>query len=610
MRYVTWNLHGERGFSALLAVRSGWLLAFAASLGLSGCGAGVSTLASGASNTATGSSTGSTSTGSSTGSSSGTTTTGGGSTGTGGTTTVSPQAMGQLAAARLLMQGTMGGSLADLNTAAAESYDAWFAAQSAATVSLEEPRIPNWNSSQTPAWWYNAVNGPDQLRQRMAFALSEILVASSVNVVLYTQGRGLGYYYDQIASNALGNFRTLLTAVSTSPEMGEYLTFYKNDVPNPATGVQPDENYAREVMQLFTIGLWQLNPDGTQTLDAGGNPIPTYAQADVSALARVFTGWGSALDGQSAGAAWSNEQPDYLNPMACYASHHDSGAKTIVGGATIAAGGTCQSDMATALDTLFNHANTGPFISKQLIQRLVTSNPSAAYVARVAAVFANDGTGVRGNLLAVAKAILTDSEAVAVGTSAGAGKLREPMLRLTALWRAFSASQSNGLVSDQITSNAAPDFGEDALQSPTVFNFFTPSYERAGPMATAGLVTPEFQITNESSIVLTANDLQYQAYKFVNAAGVAEIGVDAPGGQGTPGANDMVLHTAAWEPLAADPATLVTQLGLVFMPGQMPTAMYNTLVNYVTAIPASSPANRVIEAASLLLGSPQYSVQR
>jgi uncharacterized protein (DUF1800 family) len=532
----------------------------------------------------------------------------GGTIGTPATATVnisgsgSSQTMGQTAAARLLMQGTMGASLTDLATATAQTYDVWFAAQAAAPISLQTPQVTAWNASETPAWWYNAVFGTDQLRQRMAFALSQIFVTSSVNTILYDQGQGLAYYYDQLSANALGNYRTLMTAVSTSPTMGEYLTFYKNDVPNPTTGVQPDENYAREIMQLATIGLWKLNADGTQQLDGSGNAIPTYAQSDVANLAEVFTGWGST--------SWAQAVPNFLTPLTCYSTHHDTVAKVIVGGVAIAAGGTCQSDMSVALDTLFNHPNTPPFISKQLIQRLVTSNPSPAYVARVAAVFANDGTGTRGNLLAVAKAILTDQEAIAVGTAAGAGKLREPVLRLTALWRAFSAAQSNGAMSDQIIGNANPDFGEDAMRSPTVFNFFTPSYQRAGPLTTAGLVVPEFQITNENTIVLTANDLQWQTYKFVSAAGKAEIGVDNVGGQGPPSASDMVLHTAAWEPYAANPSDLVNELGLVFMPGQMSTAMYNTLVAYVTSIPASTPANRVIEATSLLITSPQYSVQR
>ncbi len=524
--------------------------------------------------------------------------------------TGSTQAMGVPAAARLLMQGTMGASLTDLATTSSGSYDAWFAAQAAAPISLQQPQIASYYASQIPSWWYNVMNGSDQLRQRMTFALSEIFVVSSVNPILYDQGEGLGLYHDQLAANALGNFRALLDAVSTSPEMGAYLTFFKNDKPNAATGVHADENYAREIMQLFTIGLWQLNADGSTQLDNGGNSIPTYAQADVTNLARVFTGWGSAPVGNAtASFAWDYDL-DYLHPMVCYSAHHDTDAKTIVGGVQIPAGGTCASDMKIALDTLFNHQNTAPFISKQLIQRLVTSNPSPAYVARVAAVFANDGTGVRGNLLAVAKAILTDPEATTIGTAPGAGKLREPILRLTSMWRAFSASAANGQVDDLITSNAIADFGEDSLESPTVFNFFTPSYQRAGPLATAGLVAPEFQITNENTIVLTANDLETQAYKFVDSNGNAEVGVDNVGGGGKPGPTDMVLHTAAWEPYAADAGTLVDQLALVFMPGQMPATMRTTLVNYVNIIPATSPANRVIEAFSLMMNSPQYSVQR
>jgi uncharacterized protein (DUF1800 family) len=504
------------------------------------------------------------------------------------------------------MQATMGASLADLNTAAAQSYDAWFAAQTAAAPSLELPLVTNSaNPTRLSAWWYNAVNGSDQLRQRMAFALSEIMVVSNVDTALGDQAQAMAAYYDLLSDNALGNFRTLLGAVSRSPAMGKYLTFFKNELPNPATGVQADENYAREIMQLFTIGLWQLNPDGAQKLDSGGNPIPTYAQSDVTNLADVFTGWGSnPVDGDSGRAAWAADD-DLLDPMACYPEYHDSSAKTIVGGVAIPAGGTCQSDLDAALDTLFNHPNTAPFISKQLIQRLVTSNPSPAYVARVAAVFTNDGQGVRGNLLAVAKAILTDPEAVTLGTAAGAGKLREPVLRLAGLWRAFAASQNGGSVTDHVTKEAISDFGEDALGSPTVFNFFTPTYQRAGSLAAAGLVTPEFQITNESTIVLTANTLQTQAYSFVDSKGVVSLPL------GTTSATPrMLLHTAAWEGYASDAQTLVSQLALVFMPGQMPTAMYNTLVNYVNAIPASSPADRVIEAASLLLSSPQYSVQR
>jgi uncharacterized protein (DUF1800 family) len=526
---------------------------------------------------------------------------------TGGTPPPSTaQPMGTAAAARLLMQATMGASLTDLTHAAAQTYDAWFAAQAAAKPSLELTQVVAPLDSRLPAWWYNAVNGSDQLRQRMAFALSEIIVVSDVNSVL-VRDQNLAYYYDQFSSNALGNFRKLLGVVSVSPEMGKYLTFYKNDVANPALGVHADENYAREIMQLFTIGLWRLNPDGTEELDKNGNPIPTFTQSDVTNLANVFTGWGSHPGGTDSGEPDWNSDNDFMDPMACYPAHHDASAKTIVGSVQIPAGGSCESDMAAALDTLFNHPNTGPFVSKQLIQRLVTSNPSPQYVGRIAAAFANNGQGVRGDLLAVAKAILTDPEAVAIGTAAGAGKLREPVLRLTALWRAFSAAQSNGAVTDTITWLASRAFGENSLKSPSVFNFFTPTYRRAGPLAAAGLVVPEFQITNESTIISTANSLQWQAYKFVPGNGAAKVGW---GGSSAPGPADMVLHTAAWEGYAADAGALIDHLELVFMPGQMPATMRGMLVSYVNAIPVTSPANRVIEAASLLLNSSQYSIQR
>ena len=298
--------------------------------------------------------------------------------------------------------------------------------------------------------------------------------------------------------------------------------------------MQADENYAREVMQLFTIGLWKLNADGTQQLDGSGNPISTYSQADVKNLANVFTGWASHPQGSDSGDfAWTYDQ-DYMDPMVCYNDHHDPEAKTIVGGVQIAAGGTCTSDMQNALDTLFNHANTAPFISKQLIQRLVTSNPSPGYVGASGGGICERWDGVRGNLLAVAKRYSPIRKRRTMGTAAGSGKLREPVLRLTGLWRAFSASQSNGLVNDQVTGNATSDFGENSLESPTVFNFFTPTYQRAGPLSTAGLVVPEFQITNEYTIVATANELEWQAYKFVSASGNAGIGVDQVGGQGAP----------------------------------------------------------------------------
>lgn len=527
-----------------------------------------------------------------------------------GTPSVSADAMGATAAARLLMQGTFGATPDLIASAARQSYDEWFAGQAALSPSLELPQIPHWNSSHFPAWWNNAVNGPDQLRLRVAFALSQIFVVSRVDQYLFPRGQALGSYYDQLNVHALGSFRAILDVVSRSPVMGIYLTYMKNQKANPATHVHADENYARELMQLMTIGLWKLNDDGTQQLDGSGNPIPTYGQADVLAMARVFTGWDSKPTlGQTGEAAWRDQgasNADVLHPMVPYEPHHDTGEKSLLG-TTIAAGGTCESDLKAALDTLFSHPNVGPFIGKQLIQRFVTSNPSADYVSRVAAAFADDGTGARGNMLALIKAILTDPEATSAGSGAGSGKLREPVIRLTNLWRAFSAAAPDGTIGAQITGTAATDFGQNALSSPTVFNFYRPDFQMTGPLAQAGLVAPEFQITNEYSIVQTSNDLQWQAYMYVDSSGKVTAGMDSPM---APSSKDVLLHTAAWEPLAADPGTLVDNLNLVFMAGQMPSAMRATLLSYVSAIPATEPAARAVEAAQLVINSPQYAIQR
>jgi len=516
-------------------------------------------------------------------------------------------AMGSTAAARLLMQGTFGASLADIQAASTQSFAAWFANQASLPVSLELPQVTGSNGDRKPAWWKNAVTGPDQLRQRVAFALSEIFVVSNNNSVLVDRSQSLASYYDLLATDAFGNFRTLIDDISHSPVMGNYLSFFRNDKPNPATGVRADENYARELMQLFTVGLWQLNADGSRQLDSSGNGIPTYAQADVTDLARVFTGWASKPTIHTGDQAWIYDL-DLFHPMVAYEDHHDTNAKVIIDGVQIPGGGSSAADLKIALDTLFNHPNVAPFIGRQLIQRLVSSNPSPDYVARVSAVFANNGQGVRGDLLAVVEAILTDPAAQTAGYNGDQGKLREPVLRFTGLWRAFGAHDAAGNVAEQqVVQQGIARFAENSLQSPTVFNFFRPDYERAGALASAGLATPEFQIANENTVILTSNSLQNVAYQYVDSTGKLYAGAD---GYSVPtNASTVYLHTAAWEPLAAD-AELVDNLNLVFMAGQMPAAMRTTLINYVNQLPASPAATRVAEAVSLLINSPQYAIQR
>jgi hypothetical protein len=308
-------------------------------------------------------------------------------------------------------------------------------------------------------------------------------------------------------------------------------------------------------------------------------------------------------------SGWLNDV-DNLHPMVCYPQHHDTGAKTIIGGVNISAGGTCQSDTDKALDTLFNHPNVGPFIGKQLIQRLVTSNPSPGYVSRVAGAFANNGSGVRGDLLAVVEAILTDPEALNPGT---ASRLREPVLRFTELYRAFAATDlaNDGQIPEyQVVSyQGFLNFAQNVYSSPTVFNFYRPDYERPGPLLTAGLVAPEFQITNEYTSVVLTNQVEQSAYQYIDSSGAQFSAPDDFTMQTDP--TSVMLHTAQWEPLASDAGTLVDNLNAVFMAGQMPTAMRSVIVDYVNGLPGSVPAaQRVAEATFLVVGSPQFAVQR
>lgn len=514
--------------------------------------------------------------------------------------------MGQAAAARLLDQATFGATYDTVSSASALTYAQWFKAQAATPPTFTTPYLTG-SSGWSSAWWRNSVVAPDQLRQRMAFALSEIFVTAGTPDNVLGVPANQAAYYDILIRDSLGNYRKLLNDVTLSPEMGLYLNMFRNDKPDASVGRHADENYAREVMQLFSVGLVMLNPDGTPMLDANGKTIPTYSQSDVQGLARVFTGWASRPTSDTSDP-WLYSA-DYVHPMAAYNAHHDTGAKTILGGKTIPAHGSARTDLTIALDTIFRHPNVGPFISRQLIQRLVTSNPSPAYVQRVAAIFANNGKGVRGDLLAVAKAILTDPEATATGGST-AGKLREPVVRLTHLWRAFAATDSNGKITDDAIATTAQDiFGQGPLRSPSVFNFFVPDYVRAGPLAKAGLVAPEFQITNENSAILTANTLALRTYQYADSSGTVPY---APQGYTETPPSGMLLHTAAWESLADNPGALIDRMSLVLMAGRMPQAMRDKLVDYIGTIPTTTAGyrgKRVIEAASIIISSPQYAAQ-
>ena len=514
--------------------------------------------------------------------------------------------LGEEAAARFLTQATFGPTPTEIRELAVDdSYEQWLAEQAAHPVSLQLAYLDAmpldtilWQGSHIEAWWEHAVRGPDQLRQRAAFALSQILVVSD-NSPLEGQERMLAAYYDILSANALGNYRELLEQVTLSHAMGMYLSMFQNQKPSNAAGVRADENYAREIMQLFTVGLEELNPDGTPRLDGDGQTIPTYTQADIENLARVFTGW-SWGGGTQSEHFWWYSAADLTGPMSAYAAFHDTGAKTLLGGAQIPAGLTPQQDLERALDILFAHPNLGPFLGRQLIQRLVTSNPSPAYVQRVATAFDDNGAGERGDLYAVIRAILLDPEARQghLSSPQNFGKLREPLLRLTHLWRVFDGT---GLLGNFPYWNPTRELGQAPLRSPSVFNFFRPDHKPAGLLADAGLVAPEFQITTENTLATTGNVLAYSVNSYLDSLG---------GNVDTLWPYAIYLDLRSWETLAPTPATLVDELDLVFMSGQMPSAMRTALVSYLGQIPANTGSERLREALLAVVLSPQQAIQR
>ena len=443
-----------------------------------------------------------------------------------------------------LLQTTFGPREADIKKLlefgyAANGYERWIDAEIAKTPSLMLPPLVAlvpadtrnmgaaiMQADRVNVWLQNVMTGDDQLRQRVAWALSQIFVVSSSGA-LEQFPFAMADFYDMLSRNAFGNYRNLLEDVTLHPAMGLYLSMLGNQRAVEGTNLRPDENYAREMMQLFSIGLVELNVDGSIKRDANGQPIPTYNQEIIGGFARVFTGWGWGCPGYVLNSGRVCNQGDWrrFDPwpvanfnqskrMDLYADFHEPGTKRVLNypgvalsGATIPANQGGPRDLQNALDNVFNHPNVGPFISKQLIQKMVTSNPSSAYIRRVAEKFNNDGNGVRGNLAAVVKAVLLDREARELSSSQTAGKLKEPLLRVTQLWRAYDAKAPNGKISTSSfccppgSSSFNPPtsiVGQGPGQSPSVFNFFSPLYAPPGEIAQAGLVAPELQLANEN----------------------------------------------------------------------------------------------------------------
>ena len=513
------------------------------------------------------------------------------------------------AAGRFLSQATFGPTEALIAQVQSQGYESFLEEQFAAPMSSHlafvdaaVAALPSPSPSATPnqptltntndAWWTHAIAGPDQLRQRVAFALHEILVVSITSGGLANRPYALPAYYDVLVRDAFGNYRQLLENVTLNPAMGAYLNMLQSEKANPARGTLPNENYARELMQLFSIGLYRLNFDGSLTLDAGGFPIATYGQEAILGTSAVLTGWTYAQPGSPNPVFFPGPGgQNFRLPMINIASRHETAAKTILNGVVIPANQTAAQDLQTTLDTIFNDPNVGPFICRQLIQRLVTSNPSPGYIYRVASVFNNNGQGVRGDLKAVVRAILMDYDArVGFVTAQGAGHMREPVVRLTNLLRAFNAASPNGKFSIR---GANANLGQEAMHSPTVFNFFSPDYSAPGAIAEAGLKSPEFEITNETTVVTVAN---YYRTAIYNGLG--------------PAAARVTLNLAKEIALAADPTQLVDHLNNLLMAGNMSPAMRTILINAVTQIPANNPTERARTAIYLVINSPEFTVDK
>jgi uncharacterized protein (DUF1800 family) len=521
-------------------------------------------------------------------------------------------------AARFLSQSTFGASDDSITAVKAQGYAAWIDQQEAMPVSglhvdfmqarraLPGAPSPSVNEFYG-SFWQQAAIGPDQLRQRVKLALSEIFVISTADPNVDTLGAGS--YYDMLGANAFGNFRTLLEQVSLHPMMGTYLSWLANQKEDPLTGRHPDENYAREVMQLMTIGTFQLNLDGTSKLDGAGHTIATYSADDISGLAKVLTGysWYSPTPSNSTFAGRNKDPNANIRGMIPYASFHSTSAKSFLG-TTIPASPVADpaGDLKIALDTLFNHPNVGPFISRQLIQRLVTSNPSPAYVARIATVFNDNGKGVRGDLGAVVKAILLDPDArntAAAQADPNFGKLREPIVRMGNWMRAFNAqSKSGGWLLASTSANT--QLSQSALTSPSVFNFWRPGYSPASTkVGNLGYVAPEFQVVDEVSVAGYLNTMQ----GTINA--------------GAGNTSDIVTTYSTEIALANDANALTDRMNLLFLNGQMSPALRTRIVDSINsvAVPGGGASqatinaaltNRAKLAAFMTMASPEYLAQR
>lgn len=427
------------------------------------------------------------------------------------------------------------------------------------------------------AFFKNALMGQDQLRQRVALALHEILVVSGLEV---TQPSWIGPYLQLLMNDAFGNYRQILQDITLNPAMGRYLNMAGNNK------TAPNENYGREILQLFSIGLNMLRQDGTVILDSSGIPVPTYSQATVTAFARLFTGWNFA-------AAPAPGVPNYKDPMVLNNANHDTGAKTLLNGVTLPAGRTGAQDLKDGLDNIFQHPNVGPFIGKQLLQHLVTSNPSPSYVSRVAAAFNDNGAGIRGDMKAVIRAILLDPEARNATPDPSFGHLREPVFYITSLLRAFNTgpATTDFVLADSYLPTETR-MGQDLFRPASVFSYFPPGLVVHG----LGILGPEFGVYSTSTALARSNFAAEVVYKRMSTS------QDRPTG--------TWLDLSSIEPMAQSPYRLINSLEALMLAGNMSPDLRAVLTNALAAMTGSDNLTRARRAVYLIATSPEYQIAR
>ena len=496
------------------------------------------------------------------------------------------QAISARAAARFLDQATWGPTAASIAQLQQQGIDSWLQEQFALNTSdlPDQPILNSFGTSNNnlgpvqAAFFQNAVSGQDQLRQRVAFILSQIWVVSATTGV--SPAYAYPPYWRIFRDNAFGNYRDVIKAVTLSPAMGRYLNMANNNKGNPSRGTSANENYGRELMQLFTLGLTQLNMDGSPALDSNKNPVPTYDQNTVVNMAKLLTGW--TYPTAPGAPLRANNPPYYFGQMFPVQAEHDTTSKTIFGNVTLPANQSANQDLEAALDAFMKQPTMAPFISKQLIQHLVTSSPSPAYIQRIAQVFQNDGAGVTGNLQAVITAILTDDEARAGDASDSAvtanfGHLREPILFMANVLRGLGATVN----SPNAITGATTNLGEELFYEPSVFSYFSPQFRLS-----SGLSAPEFQIYSTQTAANRDDTVNTLIYGKLGGAPV-----------------DLSPFVA----LASEPGNALTDyISYLFLHSSMSPQLQNAVVNVVDAAP--TPAAKAQAALYIVLTSSEYQV--